>query len=396
MDGTSGTATALPSRRVAGVDVARALALIGMLMVHFGPERGTSMIGRLYALPHGRASILFVLVAGVGISLLAARPEKAGDARLRLFCFALFLLPLGLTLEALDHHVAVILHHYAAFYLLGIFAIGLSNRMLVGLAAVCTLVGPLIFYFGFMSAPRVFDRGSAEIGDSILSISSALLFTGPYPLVVWSAPLLWGMWIGRQDLKSQSLRWSLIGIGLALALAAVAASEMLFGIFGDVSRGVDWRVLFTDAAHTEMPLWIVGAIGAAAFVLGAMLLLADRFPRLFSPLAALGQMSLSAYAAHILVLSFAEPLVKHDGVLGAITSVAIFSVLALLFAVWWHRQFGRGPVESLMHLTWRAAVALWPVPEPDTGETPQVAPAPARQEPHFERGGYAVRHSRQR
>lgn len=105
--------------RLLGIDVARAVALIGMLMVHFGPEGDTDLLGRLYALPYGRASIPFVLVTGI-----------------------------------------------------------------------------------LMVAPRLFTRESVELGDLLVSIFSALLFTGPYPLVVWSGPLLWGIWIGRQNLRA--------------------------------------------------------------------------------------------------------------------------------------------------------------------------------------------------
>jgi peptidoglycan/LPS O-acetylase OafA/YrhL len=59
--------------RVRGIDVARALAVVGMVMVHIGPVRmeGSGLVGAAYRLPHGRASILFVVVAGIGVSLLA-------------------------------------------------------------------------------------------------------------------------------------------------------------------------------------------------------------------------------------------------------------------------------------------------------------------------------------
>lgn len=346
--------------RLAGIDVARALALIGMLMVHFGPKGETDILGRLYALPHGRASVLFVLVAGVGIAFLSSRPEKYAGARLRLFCFALFLLPLGLLLEGLRHQVAIILHHYAMFFLLGIAVIGLPKRWLVMLASAWTLIGPLLFYAGMMVAPSAFDRESAELGDSIVSIASALLFTGPYPLLVWGAPLLWGLWLGRHDLRDRRLRWIIMGVGAGVALWAYAASELLFAWLGEPGQTADWRFVFAHSAHSEMPLWIIGAIGSAIFVLGGVLELADRLPRLAAPLAALGQMALTAYVVQIVVLTAAGPLVHQDAVLPAIVSVATFTVLATLYAVVSRQAVGRGPVEQLMHALWRWADGLRP------------------------------------
>jgi uncharacterized membrane protein YeiB len=344
--------------RLAGVDVARALALIGMLMVHFGPKGETDILGRLYALPHGRASVLFVLVAGVGIALLSSSPEKHADARLRLLCFALFLLPLGLLLEGLRHPVAIILHHYAVFFLLGIAAMGLSKRWLGVLAAAWTLIGPLIFYAGMMVAPSAFDRESAELGGSIVSIVSALLFTGPYPLLVWGAPLLWGLWIGRHDLRDRRLRWAMMGIGVGLAAWTYVASELLFAWVGEPGETPDWRFVFAHSAHSEMPLWIIGALGSAIFVLGGVLELADRFPRVAAPLAALGQMALTIYVVQILVLTAAAPLVHQDAVLPAIVSVVTFTLLTTLYAMAWRQTVGRGPVEQLMHALWLWADGL--------------------------------------
>lgn len=58
-------------RRLRGIDAARAIAVLGMVTVHFGPRPApdTTFVG-LYGISHGRASVLFVLLAGVGVALL--------------------------------------------------------------------------------------------------------------------------------------------------------------------------------------------------------------------------------------------------------------------------------------------------------------------------------------
>jgi uncharacterized membrane protein len=74
---TSASDTLAPTGgRVAGIDAARAAAVVGMVMVHVGPTGQSDIAGRLYALPHGRASVLFVLLAGVGVSLLAGAQSR--------------------------------------------------------------------------------------------------------------------------------------------------------------------------------------------------------------------------------------------------------------------------------------------------------------------------------
>jgi hypothetical protein len=54
------------------VDLARAVAIIGMVTVHFREPVQDSTAGVaevLYSLPRGRASILFVVLAAVAITL---------------------------------------------------------------------------------------------------------------------------------------------------------------------------------------------------------------------------------------------------------------------------------------------------------------------------------------
>lgn len=357
---------ALPPQtsRLAGIDLARGLALIGMLMVHFGPKGETDLLGRLYALPHGRASVLFVLVAGIGVALLARRVETHGDARLRLFCFALFLLPLGLMLEALHHPVAVILHHYAGFYLFAIAVLGLPVRWLGGLAAFASMAGPLVFFAGRLAWPDVFTRESVEMGDTPGRILVGLTLTGPYPLVVWVAPLLWGLWLGRQDLRSPRLRQRLVWIGGALALMAIAASELLFAGWGEPRTPADWRFVFADTAHSQMPLWMIGSIGSAFAALGLTLMVAERWPRLVHGGAMLGQMALTIYVLHVLSLWLFGPWLRHDEVVPALASVAVFVGLAALYAVLWRRSHDRGPIEQMMHSVWEAALAVRGLGEP--------------------------------
>ncbi len=52
-----------------------------------------------------------------------------------------------------------------------------------------------------------------------------------------------------------------------------------------------------------MPLWMLGSIGSSCAVLGGMLLLADWLPRATWPLAATGQLALTVYVGHLLLLA---------------------------------------------------------------------------------------------
>jgi hypothetical protein len=53
--------------------------VLGVIMVHFGPTPvPDAALGNLYGVSHGRASILFALLAGVGVALLVGAARAGG------------------------------------------------------------------------------------------------------------------------------------------------------------------------------------------------------------------------------------------------------------------------------------------------------------------------------
>src|SRR4051812_7587006 len=82
--------------RIAGYDFARALAILGMVLVHFSLVMGSDQthprwLAEIIELLDGRAAATFVVLAGVGISLrwsrrqAAAEPDAKPDAGRRLW-----------------------------------------------------------------------------------------------------------------------------------------------------------------------------------------------------------------------------------------------------------------------------------------------------------------------
>jgi uncharacterized membrane protein YeiB len=345
--------TRRPTSRITGIDLARAAAILGMLAVHVGPTEGEGFAGALYAAPHGRASILFGLLAGVGVSLLAGSSRTTpAKARVTLAWRAALLLPIGLALQLLDHGALVILQDYALLFVLGLVMIAVPDRWLLALAGAFAVFGSLGFLWGTIAAPAVFDRGPIAITDPVGSIVHGLVLSGPYPLITWAAPFLLGMWLGRRDLRAPAVRMALLAGGGAAAVLAVVTSAGLVAVFGEPTETAGWDHLLLQAPHSQMPLWLIGATGSAVFVLGGALIVADRAPRLVRPLVATGQLALTVYVGHLVALHLAPDALTAEEVLSAVGLVAAFTLTAAVFASSWLAAFRRGPLEMLLRPPW--------------------------------------------
>lgn len=410
--------------RLMGVDVARGLAVFGMIGVHAGiamsAESGSGLSPA--ALVEGRSSILFAVVAGISIALatgVTARPtgEELRSARLRMAGRALAVLAIGLILELLGSDIAVILPIYGVLFLIVIPFIGLRRRTLVAIAASLALAGPTLF-----ALVRVLALGTSGSGVEFL-------LNGSYPLTVWLPLILGGLAVGRSALGATKTAATVLGIGLLLAVGGYAAGSAVAGspsawlvqdfsgfsaevtssgsgdgssavvpsssvsgsdlssgtgpVFGsdggDGSSGnyLD-RLGSSDVGSAIASAWgvsphsggtfeILGSGGFALVVIGACLLLARPLRWLLLPVAAVGSMPLTAYAAH--VVSFAvliAPVALAPGLVpfgtGNGTGFWLGSVGVLLVGcTLWALIRGRGPLERVTAWAARSVNGASPV-----------------------------------
>jgi len=331
-----------------------------MVMVHVGPTSAPdTALGNLYGVSHGRASVLFVLLAGVGVALLVGDRShgRPSLARGRLVFRGALLLPLGLWLQQLDHGALVILQYYALYFLFAALVLTLPDRWLLAATAAVLVGGPVIYLWSKMLVPEWFTRREepASLDDPVGKIVDDLLLTGAYPLVTWAAPLLVGLWIGRRDLTSAWVRWGLLVLGIAIAVTAALAADWLAVVFHrplEGSGGLGFPDLLTDEPHSQMPLWMLGSIGSACAVLGGMLLLADWLPRMTWPLAATGQLAFTVYVGHLLLLDVYPELLRSETVAEAFFTVGVFMLLVAVACTFWRAVLPRGPLEAVLAAPW--------------------------------------------
>jgi uncharacterized membrane protein len=362
--------------RVAGVDLARGVALLGMMAVHVfdtfdrygAPTVATTVAG-------GRSATTFVLVAGVSLAFLSGGRQVVNGgarraARTGIAVRAVLIGILGLALGYIRPEQEVILPYYAMLFLLAIPLLGLRPRTLAVIVAGTIAGAPLLVLATFdADIPALSEAGNPTFGtvaEDPAGLLTALLLTGFYPTLAYLAYLGAGLALGRLDLSSLRTACRLLVGGLALALTArVVSAVVLFPMGGlrhllgqvppgpDPARGVllwdppeisSWWYLALPAPHSTTPINMAHTLGSALAVLGAALLL-TRLPavaRLLRPVAVAGAMTLTLYCGHLLVLA--------TGILPGPPTVRYLLLVAgaLAFGLGWRRWFGQGPLERLV------------------------------------------------
>ncbi|MBD8507048.1 DUF1624 domain-containing protein [Hoyosella sp. G463] len=369
--------------RLTGIDLARGLAVLGMIVVHTGMFAVSPDVNALFS---GRSSILFAVLAGVSLALLSGGQRIHVGTRLRRDRVSIavrggMLLVLGMLLAVVPSHVLVILITYAVLFLLALPVLAWSWRRLAGTALAWALVAPVISFVlrgailpetdtlgGTLTALDLLDPGSLVAGLRMTFID------GTYPVLTWVPFLLLGLALGRWGLDRRDAGWKLFLAGAALATigyggsalaltagardALIAAMEetspgMGAGMLDELARtgfpgavyATDWRWLLVDDPHSGTSFEIVGSGGVAVLLIGASLLVARWLPRVVAPIAAVGRMPLTIYVGHILAIGLLMVL----GVLTLdMTQFALFLIVPVVVAVAWSRWAGRGPLERMM------------------------------------------------
>jgi len=139
------TARAIATARIPGIDVARSLAILGMVLVNFKYQMDAAYNGPAWLVwisdrADGRAAALFVVLAGLGVSLRSRRAREdptthLGPERRALLQRAVLLFGLGLlNLHMWDWDI---LHFYGVYLALAALLLRLPS---LGLAALATAV----------------------------------------------------------------------------------------------------------------------------------------------------------------------------------------------------------------------------------------------------------------
>lgn len=383
-------ATDLDHKRVSryvGLDVARCLALVGMVATHIYPGRTPDgSIALSHELFSGRASALFAVLAGVSLALVSGRTEPVvGRERLAvsagLAVRAVLIAGLGIVLAAFGSGIAVILTYYGVLFVCGLPFLGLRARALWVVGVLWAALGPIALWW---VRPHLEPRSYASPNLGQLNdprqLFSDIAVTGYYPVLAWLGFLLIGMAIGRTDLS----RWqpaavfAVGGTGAALLCQAVATwrvsdptvlrelggpgvtyrqfiEQRETGLYGQTPTDGPIQWMWVLVPHSSTSMDILYHCAFAVAVIGVCLLVMRNLPK--APREAVrilfgaGTMSLTLYSAHVVLRSDKGPIANWP-VFGDATNTAYWTHAAIVLAVGagFAALRWRGPLEWCVRL----------------------------------------------
>ncbi|MGU3409913.1 heparan-alpha-glucosaminide N-acetyltransferase domain-containing protein [Microbacterium sp. M1A1_1b] len=356
-------ATEVRGARLSGVDVARAVALLGMVAAHVGgiaDQLDWSDPSSWSALVNGRSSSLFAVLAGVSVGLVSGRqhppgPPEISRVRRRLAVRAAVIVLIGLVLMGLGTPVYVILPTYGALFLLVLPALRWRRRSLLVAAGTCALV----------SAPAAIAIVPLYAGAGTFGVQLGLV----YPVVTFLTFVLVGLAVARSGLEARGTQVALLASGAVVAATAYVVGSIAAPVpvdAGDAFPGVPFvpqgssvgqgfaQVFLSPRDHSGSIVDVVGSTGVAVAVIALCTLLVDGrgrvAERIATPLSAVGSMPLTVYALHLVVIA------ALPGLPQSAATWWWFVFGAVVVAVLWQRFLGRGPAERLVARIARSVV----------------------------------------
>ncbi|WP_108869284.1 DUF418 domain-containing protein [Aquimarina aquimarini] len=351
-------------KRIIGLDVARALAIFGMIIVNFKMvfgNHGNPLLDTFLGLLDGKAAATFVVLAGVGISLLTKRAIYQNDEEAlnrnknRLLKRALFLFLIGISYSIIWQ--ADILHFYAIYILLAIFLIKSNPKTLVSIAIGMILLYPILMILWNYDSGWDYIKMEYTNLWTVKGFLKNLFFNGFHPVIPWSAFMIIGMWFGKMELNNTTIVIKTLWISLTVFIAVQILSyfSIIFISMGDQEIITELTPILGTNPMPPLPLYMVSGSSIAIFLISFCILISKKYENttFIRILKNTGQLALTFYIAHVIIgigcIEIVNPTKMGTYTINFSFLYAIFFiVVCLIFSMVNKKHAKYGPIEWIM------------------------------------------------
>jgi uncharacterized membrane protein YeiB len=352
------------SIRIAGIDLARALAIIGMIIVNFKVvfgEVGSNWVKTFASVFDGKAAATFVVLAGVGLALMTNSAIKNKDeaklkiARNRIAKRALFLFIIGISYIAI--WPADILHFYGIYMAITILLLTCKKNTILIAAIALVIMFPILMAFWNYDAGWNFDTLEYQDFWTIKGFIRNLFYNGFHPVIPWTAFMLFGYWFGKQDLHNEKFIKKTFWVSTIIFMSIQVLSYLSISLLseGNQESAKELAQILGTSPMPPLPIYMFNGIAIAFAIISACIIIAKRFENNFiiDALNKTGQLALTFYVAHVIIgMGIVETINPSEigkySVEFSVIYALGFSLLCIVFAVIWRKHKKSGPLEWIM------------------------------------------------
>jgi uncharacterized membrane protein YeiB len=337
--------------RIEGFDMARAVAILGMILVNFRAMSAPDDLGPLWLEApidriEGKAAALFIVLAGVGIVLRMRAAHRRGSSVAEVRRSLLRRAAILFTVGVLNLHMWEwdILHCYGVYILFGALCLRLPRLHLMSLAAV--MVGGAVLLQA--SLPYTGEADLLAPGTR----TAELIYDGLFPLFPWLAFLLFGMALAKLNLRDRALQGWMIWGGSAVVVGLELLSDAYILPRGAPDPAFRLEGLLVAWPRPPTPAFVFSGMACASVVIAASTRFVDRFneAQFTRSLVATGRMALTVYFAHAVAILVAESHAwfRRDELTAVVVYAFGFYLVCTLASRWWSQRFSHGPFELIV------------------------------------------------
>jgi uncharacterized membrane protein YeiB len=351
-------------KRIIGIDVARAFAVIGMIIVNFKVvfgANGLNWVKSFASVFEGKAAATFVVLAGVGIALMTNSAIKENNqlklktAKIRIIKRALFLFIIGVSYIPI--WPADILHFYGIYMVFILLLLTSKEKTILISAIILILAFPILMLFWNYETGWNFTTLTYLDFWTIKGFFRNLFFNGFHPVIPWAAFILFGFWFGKQDLHNKNFinKTFWISTIIFISIHILSYFSISFLSAGNQETVLELTEIIGTNPMPPFPIYIFNGIAFAFTVISACIIVAKKFENSFiiDALNKTGQLALTFYVAHVIIgmgiiLAINPSKAGNYSVEFSVGYALLFSFYCILFAVIWRKYKKSGPLEWVM------------------------------------------------
>lgn len=366
--------------RIVGYDIARAFAILGMMIVNYhlamNATGGSELLNHFALFFYGKASATFVMLAGIGLVLMSQKAKEnnlSGDKRkyrVVLLKRAVFLFIVGL----INYYfwIGDILHLYAFYIAIGAIFLYSDRKTFFIWIMIAFVISWIMF--SIFDFTKGWDFINYNFIDkwTFYGLLRTIFFNGLHPVFPWIAYLLFGMYLANSQLNNSKIRKKFLLIAIIVFTVTQIISQLLLinaNTWFGTNYGKDelWAYFGTDNIP-PLPIAMFTGGSFATIVICISIYLSELWKnnlisKIFSRI---GQISLTIYLAHIIlglgfyliiirkIFTFDIPQLHkslfayNENVIYCFLMAFVFYSISGVFAYFWKEKFKQGPLEMLM------------------------------------------------